>query len=183
MPYWREDVADGHLAAERVAAGVDAHLRGLVGGRVDEHRHVQAGEAQCFRHSALVAEVRQGHDDAVDVVAVLPEEVGAGLGLVATLHGAVVRLAGADDDGVVALFLEHPEDLVAPGFCEVPREEPPVADDDAEGDPARRTAPGRGGRGRLFGRRGALRRKLAANVGLYLMESHFAPRECVQCDR
>ena len=46
MPYWLQIIAGRHLAAEAVAAVGDGHLaRGIRGG-LDQHRHIEAGEAQ-----------------------------------------------------------------------------------------------------------------------------------------
>ena len=75
----REHVAAGHLAAERVAAGFDAHERGIVARRLDEDGHVQTRKPQRFRYRALVAEVGERDYDAGNPVRVLAEERGAGL--------------------------------------------------------------------------------------------------------
>ena len=63
-------VAGRHLAAEAVAAERNGHLLGIVGRGLDQHRHVQIRQAQGIGNGALFAEVRQGHDDAVDAIAI-----------------------------------------------------------------------------------------------------------------
>ena len=80
--------------------GADAHLAGGVRRRLHQHRHVEAGQPQRVGDRALVAEVRQGHDDAVDPVPVLLEQRGAAFGLVVGFHGAMPALLfGQHDDG------------------------------------------------------------------------------------
>ena len=70
MPYCFRLLQALHLAAEAVAAVGDGHLAGGIGRRLDQHRHVEVGQAQGVGDAALVAEVRQRDDDAVDLVAV-----------------------------------------------------------------------------------------------------------------
>ena len=76
-----EVVAGRHLAAEAVAAVADGHQSGRVGRGLHQHGHVEVGQAQRVGDGALVAEIRQRDDDAVDLVAVALEEVGADGGL------------------------------------------------------------------------------------------------------
>ena len=178
MPYCVSTLQTDILPQNASRRVVDPHLRRVVGGGVDQDRHVQSGEAQRVGDAAFVAEVGERDDHAVDVVPMLPEEGGAGLGLVATLDGAVVRLARPHDHGVVPLLLQGAEDLLASRAGEVSRKEAPIADDDAELHLAGRPAPRGGLRRRCPGGRGALRRELAAHVRLNLVESHLAPLEC-----
>jgi hypothetical protein len=84
-----EVVADGHLAAEAVAAEGDGHLAGGIGRGLDEDGDVEVGEAEGVGEAALFAEVGQGDDDAVDLVGVLLEEFGTLLGVFVGLDRAV----------------------------------------------------------------------------------------------
>ena len=72
-----EVIAGAHLAAEAVAAVADGHQAGGIGRGLHQHGHVEVGQAQGVGDGALVAEIRQRDDDAVDVVAAALEEVGA----------------------------------------------------------------------------------------------------------
>ena len=84
-----EVVAGAHFAAEAVAAGGDGHGVRAVGRGLDEHRNLEAGEANGVDDAALFAEVGQGDDDAVDFVGVLLEELGAPLRFGVGFDGAV----------------------------------------------------------------------------------------------
>ena len=83
-------VADAHLAAEAVAAVVDGHLLRVVRERMHQHGYVEAGETDRVGNCALVAEVRERDQDAVDLVTVLPEHLGAEPGLLQRFDGAIV---------------------------------------------------------------------------------------------
>ena len=62
-------VAGRHLSAKTVAAMQDRHLRGIVGRRLHEHRNIEPRQSQRVGNRALVAEVGQRHDHAIDLVA------------------------------------------------------------------------------------------------------------------
>ena len=109
-------VAGRHLAAEAVAPVLDRHLAGLIGRRLDQHRHAEIGEPQRVGDGALVAEVRQRDDHAVDAVAIGLEQRGALLGVVEGLDHAEPRVLGRQHDRVVALVGENFDDLLAPRF-------------------------------------------------------------------
>ncbi len=160
----RQNVADGHLPAERVAPEVDAHLRRVVGGRVNQYGYVQAGEAKRLGDRAFVAEVRQRDDHAGDLVGVLSEERRAGLGLIAAFDRAVHRVVQFQRDGVDALFGERAEHLVASRASQVTGEEPAIADEQAQRDAFDR----RPSRGALLRLGRVLRRQLSADVGFEL---------------
>ena len=64
---------------------------------VHQHRHVQIGQAQRVGDGALVAEVRQRDDHAVDAVAVGAEQVGALARFGARLHRAELAVLRAED--------------------------------------------------------------------------------------
>ena len=53
----------------------DLHVVAAVGRGLHQHRHVQRGVADRIGDAALVAEIRQRHDDAVDLVAMLAEQL------------------------------------------------------------------------------------------------------------
>src|SRR5690606_19234295 len=127
-----EVVARRHLAAEAVAPADDGHLIGGVLKRVDEYRHIQIGPSDRVRDSTLVAEVGQCHQDAVDLVAMRPEEIGAQPRLLERLDRPVVRDLFRGDHRADALTLEHVEYRSAARLAEVMRKESAVADDDAE---------------------------------------------------
>ena len=63
----RQIIAGRHLAAEAVAAVGDGHFAGRIGRGLDQHGDVQLGQAQRIGDGALVAEIGQGDDDAVDL--------------------------------------------------------------------------------------------------------------------
>ena len=81
--------------------------------------------------AALVAEVGQCNEHAVDLVAVRFEEVGAAPGLRQRFDGPVVGGVFGRDDRRDAVPPEHVEDGFSALGAEVIREEAPVADDDA----------------------------------------------------
>ena len=78
--------------------------------------------------AALVSEIRQRHDDAVDLVAVGAEQVGALPRFGAGLHGAVLGLFGREADRLVAGALDGGDHLLAAGLREMVREKAAVAD-------------------------------------------------------
>ena len=91
-------VAGRHLAAETVAAMQDRHLRSVVGRRLHQHRHVEPRQPQRVGDRALVAEVGQRDDHAVDPVAVLAEQRRAALGFFVGLHRAMFAVFRAEND-------------------------------------------------------------------------------------
>ena len=131
-PVLAQVVAGAHLAAEAVAPVGDRHLVGGVLEGVHEHGHVQPGPAQRVRDGALVAEVGQRHEHAVDLVAVRAEEVGAEAGFLQALDGAVVGGLDRGDDGADAQPFEHVEHGLPAGLAEVVGEKPAIPYDDAQ---------------------------------------------------
>ena len=95
-------VAGGHFSAEAVAAIGDLHVFGAVRRGLHQHRHLQCREADGVDDAALFAEVRQRNDDAVDLFAVLAEELGATLRLIVCFHGAKLRLLRRQRDDAAA---------------------------------------------------------------------------------
>ena len=89
-----EIVAGRHLAAEAVAAVADGHLVAARRARPEPAPARRGRPAQRVGDAALVAEVRQRDDDAVDLVAMLAEQVGALLRVVVCFHRAVFGVFG-----------------------------------------------------------------------------------------
>ena len=129
MPYWRRLLQTDILPQKLSRRCLMVILLAIVVEGVDQHRHAQSGPAEGVGHGALVAEVGQRHQDAVDLVAVLLEQVGALLGVVQRFDGPAVRGVGRQMTGLDAVFFEDGEDLLAAGIAEVRGEETPVADD------------------------------------------------------
>ncbi len=44
---------------------------------LEEHRHVESGEAQRVGDGSLIAEIREGDQNAIDLIAMLFEQIGA----------------------------------------------------------------------------------------------------------
>ena len=107
-------------------------LRAVVVERVDEHRHVELGPAQRVGHGALVAEVGQRDEHAVDPIAIGAEEIGAGARVGEALDGAERRLIVGERHGQMPSCFSVVENLCAAGRAEMRRKESTVADDDAE---------------------------------------------------
>ena len=129
-----EVVADAHLAAEAVAAPGDGHLAGVVRGGLDQHGHVEVGQAQGLGDAALLAEVGQGDDDAVDLRRRGAEEVRALAGFGAGFHGAVLGVLRRRADHAIAGSGERGDHFLAAALGQVIREEAAIADDDSEGE-------------------------------------------------
>ena len=134
MPYCVQVVAGRHLAAERVAPVGDGHLGRVVGEGVDQHRHVQAGPAQGVGDGALVAEVGQRDQHAVDLVAVRLEQIGA---LPRILQVSTLPVLGCLPASAQTAWmpssLKDLQDGLAAAVAQVSREEAAVADDHAQG--------------------------------------------------
>ena len=125
-------VADAHLAAEAVAPVGQGHLAGVVAKGVDEHRHVEAGETDGVGDGPLVAEIGQGDDDAVDLLAVLLEEVAAEARLGQRLDRAAVSGIGRGDHRGEAGLLEDTQDSLTAADAEMIREKASIRDDHAQ---------------------------------------------------
>ena len=92
-----------------------------------ENRHIQSGETDRVRDPPFVAEVRQRHQDAVDLLPVRLEQIGALLRLGEGFDGAVFRVFRAQGDGVDALLFQHRENGLSPLLAELRGEKTPVA--------------------------------------------------------
>ena len=128
----REIVAGRHLAAEAIAAVGDGHLAGRIGRGLHQHGHVETGHAQGIGDGALVAEIGQCDDDAVDCVAMLLEELGAARGFGAGFDGAVFGILGTQRHRRVTGFFERGEHFRPSALREMAGEETAVTDDDSE---------------------------------------------------
>ncbi len=73
----------------------------MIGRSLDQHRHAQIGEPQRIGQPALLAEVRQRDDDAVDLRSVLLEQRRALLGVLVGLDRAVGRLLRVSTIGLI----------------------------------------------------------------------------------
>jgi len=121
-------VAQRHLAAEAIAPPLQVHLGRIVRESVNEHRHAQVGEAQRVGDAALVAEVGQRDQHAVNLVAVRAEQLGAGVRFRQALHAAESGVLRAERDDLDALLREHLQHCLAPRFAQMAGEKSPVAD-------------------------------------------------------
>ena len=124
-------VAGRHLAAEAVAAERDRHLAGIVRRGLDQHRHVQIGQAQGIGDGPLFAEVRQGHDHAVDAIAIAFEQVGAAPGLFPGFDRSVFAFFRSQRDHVHARRGQHAQHFLAAALRQMIGEKTAVAHDQA----------------------------------------------------
>jgi len=99
-----------------------------------EHRHPQLGPMQRVHHAQLVPEVRERHDDAADLVAMLAEKVGALAGVRQGFDRAARGLSGGQDDSPMPEGLELAEQLLATVARQFGRETAAGSDDDSEGE-------------------------------------------------
>ena len=81
-----EVVAHGYLTAESVATAVKVNFVVLVVTGLYQYRHVQLGAAYGVDDAYLEAEIRQRHDDSVNLVAVGAEELCALLSVFNRFH-------------------------------------------------------------------------------------------------
>jgi hypothetical protein len=114
-----EVVADRHLAAEAVAALVDGHARTVVGKCVHEHWHVETGPSQRVGHGPFVAEVRQRHEDAIDLVAMQSEQISAGARVGQRLDRSIGRRVGGERHGAKPAAFEGVKYVGASGRAEM----------------------------------------------------------------
>ncbi len=96
-------VAGRHLSAEAVAAVGDLHVRGPVGSRLHQHRHLQGGEAQGIDNPPLFAEIGKCNNDAVNFVAVLAEQIAAKPRFRRRFDGAELGFFRGQGDGADAV--------------------------------------------------------------------------------
>src|ERR1019366_4687523 len=127
-----EVIAGAHFAAEAVATILDGHQSRGVRRGLYEDGHVEVGLAQSVGDGALFAEIRQRDDDAVDLVAAAPEQVGAEGHIAAAGDGAAVGLFRSHRDYSVARFLKDRDHVFAAALGQVGRKESAVAHDHAE---------------------------------------------------
>ena len=112
-------VAGGHLSAEAVAAIGDLHVVGAVRRGLHQHRHLQCGVADGVDDAALLAEIRQRDDDAVDLLAVLAEKLGATSSFIGCFYGAELRLLRRERDDADAGLFEHTDHRLSTFLSEV----------------------------------------------------------------
>ncbi len=125
-------VAERHLAAEAVAAVGDGHDVDLVRRGLDQNRHVEAGPSQRVDHGALFAEVGQRDHDAVDLLAVGVEEIGALARVFHALDAAEGRLFGRQGDDLEPGRFQHLDHVRAALLTQMAGEEASIADDQSQ---------------------------------------------------
>ena len=125
-------VADGDLAAERVAPPRHVQLIEIVRIRLHEHRHVEPGELEGVGHALLVAEVRQTDEHAFDAIAVPAEQIGARLGVLPGLDGAELRRLLVEQHAFDVERRAEREQVAASLADELVGKEVPIADDDCK---------------------------------------------------
>ena len=107
-------IAYGDFSTECVAPGVEVYLVVLVVTSLYENRHIQLGTRYGVDNTNLKAEVRQGDDDAVNLITVLAEELGTLLTVGNGLHGASCRcVLLVEDDITVTCLCEVAYDSLA----------------------------------------------------------------------
>ena len=106
-------------------------LPGIVGRGLYQHRYVEAARGEGVGDGALVAEIGQGDDDAVDLVAIFLEQRRAPLGLFVSLYCAVLAVFWPQHDGIHAGFGERLNHLFAARFRQLIGEKSTIADDDS----------------------------------------------------
>ena len=99
---------------------------------VNEHGHLEPGHAQSVRDAFFIAEIRQADNNAVNLFAVLLEQIGATAGVGQRFDRAKLRQFRGQADRSVAFLLERLQHFVAAVAGEHGGEESPVADDNAE---------------------------------------------------
>ena len=72
-----EVVADGNLSAESITALVERHLVVLVVAGLYQNGYAEVGHRNSVDDANLETEIRQRHDDTVNLITVLTEEFGA----------------------------------------------------------------------------------------------------------
>ena len=95
----------------------DRHLRSIVGRRLHQHRNVEPRQAHGVGNRALVAEVGQRDDHAIDSVAILLKQSGAAFGFFVRLDRAVLAVLGAEHHAIHAGLGQRLDHLFAPDFA------------------------------------------------------------------
>ena len=108
-------------------------LSAIVGEGLDQHRHAQVRPAQRVGHGALVAEVGQRDQHAVDLLAMCVEQLGALVGVLQALDAAVGRVLRPQRDDLEAGVFQHLDHLFPARLAQVAGKEAAVADDQSEG--------------------------------------------------
>ena len=92
---------------------------------------MQVSQTQGIGNRALFTEVRQSHDDAVDAVAILFEEVGTAPGLFPGFDRSVLALFRSQCHHVHAGGGQHPQHFFPTAFGQMIGEKTPIAHDQA----------------------------------------------------
>src|ERR1700758_2470119 len=126
-----EVVAGRHFPAEAIAAVQDGHLRRVIRCGLNQYRDAETRKAQRVRNRALVAEVGQGDDDAVDLVAMFSEQGRAALSLFMRFDCSVLAVFGTENDGIDAGLRQRLNHLLASGLRQLVGKKAAISDDDA----------------------------------------------------
>ena len=129
-----EVVADGNLTAESIATLIKRHLIILVVASLYQNGHAEVSHRDGVDDSNLETEIRQRHDDTVNLITVLAEKFGALQSILAGLDrtGACGGCILWKDDIVVAFVFERLEQLLAHIACKFGIEIGAGADNDTE---------------------------------------------------
>src|SRR3954463_15911328 len=109
----------------------DRHLCWIVGCRLDEDWNPKIGKSQGVCDGAFFAEIGQGHDDPIDAIAMLSEEIGAAPRLFPCFHGAVLTLLWSQRHNVNVSRFQYTDHLLPSALGQVVREKASIAYDEA----------------------------------------------------
>ena len=92
----------------------DGHVLRVVGRSLHQHRNVQPRQSKRVGDGALVTEVWQRYDHAIDLVAIFLKQRRATLRLFVSFDRAVLAVFRAEDHAVHARLGERPHYFLAP---------------------------------------------------------------------
>jgi len=97
---------------------------------LNEHRYPKFSETQGVSNGPFLAEIGQGHDDPIDAIAMLPEEIGAALRLFPCFHRPVFTLLWSQRQDVYVSCFQHTDHLLPSALGQVVREKASIAYDE-----------------------------------------------------
>ena len=131
-PVLAQVVACRHLSAEAVAPMRNRHLLRRVRRGLHEHRHVEIGQSQCVCNGALVPEIGQRDNYAVDTPAPCARNSSAQRLASSRVSTAPCLLCeGSRTTASMPACCTRLDHLFAAGLCQLPREKSAIADDDS----------------------------------------------------
>ena len=101
---------------------------------LDEDRHAELGPVQRVHDAQFVAEIGQANDDAIDLLAVLVEEVGALAGVRHGLDGAGGCFSGGQNQAAMAGLLDCASNCSRPLRASSAEKQPRVPTIQAKGE-------------------------------------------------